>query len=107
MPAEPEETANLPEPESDSPSLEPEIEAPAPEPKKKPRRRFRSAPAVTGGRHTIPNLAHLKEFQWPSALANISFRKYWLSQIVALGGSWMVQTPGQRPHQSTAEGIKP
>ena len=80
MSAEPEETANLPEPETDSST---------PKITKKPRRRFRSAPAVTGGRHTIPNFAHLKELQWPSALANGPFRKYWFSQIVALGGGWM------------------
>lgn len=27
--------------------------------------------------------------EWPSALAHETFRKYWLSQIVALGGNWM------------------
>ena len=27
--------------------------------------------------------------KWPSALAHESFRKYWGSQIVALGGNWM------------------
>lgn len=80
MSTEPEETTNLPEPESDSP---------APSSTKKPRRRFRSAPAVEGGRYTVPNFSHLKESQWPSALANAPFRSYWLSQIVALGGSWM------------------
>lgn len=27
--------------------------------------------------------------EWPSALSHDSFRKYWFSQIVALGGNWM------------------
>lgn len=52
-------------------------------------RRFRSAPPVTGGRRRFPDLTHLANLQWPSALANVPFRRYWLSQIVALGGGWM------------------
>ncbi len=63
--------------------------APAPPPHGRSRRHFRSAPAVTGGLHRFPNFGHFRELQWPSALANINFRKYWLSQIVALGGGWM------------------
>lgn len=50
---------------------------------------FRSAPAVTGGVRRFPDFGHLRNFQWPSALAYVSYRKYWLSQIVALGGGWM------------------
>lgn len=53
------------------------------------KRRFKSAPAVTGGKRRIPDLRHLGSFHWPSALSNMPFRKYWLSQIVALGGGWM------------------
>lgn len=63
--------------------------APEHTPPGRPKRRFRSAPAVTGGKHRFPNLGHIREMQWPSALANINFRKYWFSQIVALGGGWM------------------
>lgn len=56
---------------------------------KQTKRRFRSAPAVEGGSHRIPNFGHLRELRWPSALSHESFRKYWLSQVVALGGNWM------------------
>lgn len=52
-------------------------------------RGFRSAPAVTGGTRRIPDLGHLRKMEWPSALAHNAFRKYWLSQVVALGGNWM------------------
>lgn len=55
----------------------------------RPKRRFRSAPAVTGGRRAFPDFGHLRNFQWPSALAIVPYRKYWISQIVALGGGWM------------------
>lgn len=37
----------------------------------------------------FPDLRHLGQMEWPSALAHSPFRKYWLSQIVALGGNWM------------------
>lgn len=57
--------------------------------KSPPKRRFRSAPAVEGGKRRIPDLRHLGEMQWPSALSHEAFRKYWFSQIVALGGNWM------------------
>lgn len=53
------------------------------------KRQFRTAPSVTGGMRRFPDLRHLGSFTWPSALANVPFRKYWLSQIVALGGGWM------------------
>lgn len=74
----------MPEETNDEPVGHPQ------KPKRSPKiRRFRSAPAVTGGKHRIPDFGHLREMQWPSALAHESFRKYWLSQIVALGGNWM------------------
>ena len=58
-------------------------------PPTKPKRRFHSAPAVTGGVRGFPSFGHIREMNWPSALANVNFRKYWLSQIIALGGGWM------------------
>lgn len=68
-------------------------ELPAGQPAKTKRsfgkRRFRSAPAVEGGVRKFPDLRHLGELKWPSALAHDAFRKYWTSQIVALGGNWM------------------
>ncbi|MCO5226493.1 MAG: MFS transporter [Thermomicrobiales bacterium] len=54
-----------------------------------PSRRFKSAPSVTGGTSRLPNLKHFGRMQWPSALMHVPFRRYWLSQIVALGGGWM------------------
>jgi MFS family permease len=64
-----------------------------------PRRRrwtFRTAPQVgQPGRLRTPTLRFLRDIRAPSALQNPPFRRYWLSQIVALAGTWM-QAVGQQ-----------
>ncbi len=53
------------------------------------RPRFRTAPPVEGGTRRFPDLSHLGRMEWPAALSHNPFRRYWTSQIVALGGNWM------------------
>lgn len=54
------------------------------------RSRFRSAPRVGWpGRRRAPTLRPLRDLRLPSALQNAPFRHYWLSQVVALAGTWM------------------
>lgn len=53
------------------------------------KRRFMSAPSITGGKRRIPDIRQIRNMQWPSALKHLPYRRYWLSQIVALGGGWM------------------
>ncbi|MCA9834367.1 MAG: MFS transporter [Thermomicrobiales bacterium] len=77
MPSDPSGETNLPESNA------------VPDESTPKKRRFKSAPSVTGGRSRLPNLAHFGQMQWPSALMHIPFRRYWLSQLVALGGGWM------------------
>lgn len=81
----PAETDELPQPIPDDNVEQP----PARVQQQRSRARFRSAPAVTGGLRRFPDFGHIRNIQWPSALRNIPYRKYWLSQIVALGGGWM------------------
>ena len=52
--------------------------------------RFRTAPQVgRPGRLRPPRLAGLRDVRLPTSLQNAPFRRYWLSQIVALAGTWM------------------
>lgn len=56
------------------------------------KRSFRTAPAVGRARALrLPTLRWFKDIRLPDALENVSFRRYWLSQIVALAGTWMQQ----------------
>lgn len=51
---------------------------------------FRTAPQVgRPGQLRRPTLLPLRDIRLPGALRNIAFRQYWLSQIVALSGTWM------------------
>ncbi|HLU37284.1 MAG TPA: MFS transporter, partial [Thermomicrobiales bacterium] len=52
--------------------------------------RFRSAPQVgRPGKLRAPSTFNLRDLQLPDALKSVPFRRYWLSQIVALAGTWM------------------
>lgn len=54
------------------------------------RRRFRTAPRVgRPGKLRTPTLLPLRDVRLPHALTNVPFRRYWLSQIVSLAGTWM------------------
>lgn len=54
------------------------------------RRRFRTAPKVgRPGKFRTPTLRPLRDIRLPHALTNVPFRRYWLSQIVSLAGTWM------------------
>ncbi len=54
------------------------------------RMRFRSAPQVgRPGKLRAPSTFNLRDLQLPDALKSVPFRRYWLSQIVALAGTWM------------------
>jgi MFS family permease len=75
--------------------LEPPTPAPGSPPgapKGEPRRRgrFRTAPQVgQPGRLRMPTLRAIQDVRLPHALQNRPFRRYWLSQIVSLAGTWM------------------
>src|SRR5690606_7615110 len=62
-----------------------------------PRRRpFRTAPRVgRPGALRLPTALPFRDFRWPDALQIKPFRDYWLSQIVALAGTWMQQVGTQ------------
>lgn len=91
MPAESDDLPQQPVPPTTPEPSAPEAaaEPPMTSQRERPKGRFRSAPPVTGGLRRFPDFGHLRNIQWPSALANVSYRKYWFSQIVALGGGWM------------------
>lgn len=69
----------------------PEPEGQAPDPARAARkRRFRTAPRVgRPGKLRTPTLRPLRDIRMPHALTHVAFRRYWLSQIVALAGTWM------------------
>lgn len=58
--------------------------------KRRSKRTFRTAPRVgRPGQLRRPTLRPLRDVRLPDALNNVPFRQYWLSQIVALSGTWM------------------
>ena len=86
-------TTDQEDPPVETPTTEEPVPKDAPSAKTRRRRpRFRTAPRVgRPGTLRPPTLRHLRDFRWPSALQNPLFRNYWLSQIVALAGTWMQQ----------------
>ena len=54
--------------------------------------RFRTAPKVgRAGKLRTPTLRPMQDLRLPHALTNVPFRRYWLSQMVSLAGTWMQQ----------------
>jgi MFS family permease len=82
----------LPPPTGD---VEPGATTPPPPPNGRPagkrqRRHFRTAPQVgSPGALGVFTLRPLQDIKLPQALNSVPFRQYWLSQIVAMIGTWM------------------
>ena len=57
----------------------------------------RTAPVVgrPGARRRVPSLRFLRDVKLPRALRNTLYRRYWLSQFVALAGTWMQNVGSQ------------